>query len=118
MVSKLHAEIFEGDDQLMVRDLGSTNGTFVNLEPLASSSALSDGDLLHFADQERRLVSVKLEDQPVATLLTDLSGLRRLGRSAPELRELLENRAVTALFQPIVDHDEEILGYEQLGRGA
>jgi hypothetical protein len=118
MVSKLHAEIFEGDDQLMVRDLGSTNGTFVNLEPLASSSALSDGDLLHFADQECRLVSVKLEDQPVATLLTGLSGLRKLGRSAPELRELLENRAVTALFQPIVDHDEEILGYEQLGRGA
>ena len=89
MVSKLHAEIFEGDDQLMIRDLGSTNGTVINLEPLTSNFALSDGDLVHFADQECRLVSVKLDDKPEATLMSDLSDLRKLGRSAPELRELL-----------------------------
>ena len=118
MVSKLHAEIFEGDDQLMIRDLGSSNGTLVNLEPLTSSSALNEGDLLHFADQECRLVSVKLEERPEVTQMSDLDSIRKLERSAPELRELLENRAVTALFQPIVDKDEERLGYEQLGRGT
>ena len=32
LVSRQHCEIFEANGQLMVRDLGSLNGTFVNNE--------------------------------------------------------------------------------------
>ena len=117
MVSKLHAEIYEDDGRLMVRDLGSTNGTLLNLEPVTTTAPLNEGDLLHIADQECRLVSVKLEEEPTATLMSDMSGLRKLEKAAPEMKKLLERRAVTALFQPIVAPDQRVLGYEQLGRG-
>ena len=43
-VSRQHAEIeFEGDE-LKVRDLGSTNGTFVNSEPVTGHATLRAAD--------------------------------------------------------------------------
>lgn len=48
-VSKLHAEFFELDGQLYLRDLGSTNGTFVNAERLRGEMAIYSGDIVHFS---------------------------------------------------------------------
>lgn len=42
-VSRNHAELLLVDDAWVIRDLGSTNGTFVNDEP-QKESAVSDGD--------------------------------------------------------------------------
>jgi len=44
-VSRKHCEIFERDDKLVVRDLGSTNGTAVN-GTLVDEQVLEPGDLL------------------------------------------------------------------------
>jgi PAS domain S-box-containing protein len=49
-VSKKHAEFYLCDGQLVLRDLGSTNGTFVNAERLAGETSLAAGDLVHFAN--------------------------------------------------------------------
>jgi len=45
LVSRQHCELFETNGRLMVRDLGSLNGTFVNNERI-SEAALSPGELL------------------------------------------------------------------------
>ena len=45
LVSRQHCELFETDGKLMVRDLGSLNGTFVNNERI-TESPLAAGELL------------------------------------------------------------------------
>ena len=45
LVSRLHCELFERQGQLMVRDLGSTNGTFVGSERI-TESVIQHGELL------------------------------------------------------------------------
>jgi hypothetical protein len=45
LVSRTHCELYESDGRLMVRDLGSLNGTFVNNQRV-TESALPAGELL------------------------------------------------------------------------
>jgi len=45
LVSRQHCELYEADGQLMVRDLGSLNGTFVNNQRI-TESFLAPGELL------------------------------------------------------------------------
>ena len=49
-VSTRHAEIRAVGDSWMVRDLGSTNGTFVNGERIATERVLSVRDVLSFGE--------------------------------------------------------------------
>lgn len=53
-VSKEHAEIYQQGENLRIRDLHSTNGTFVNRDRV-SDSLIRQGDIIHFADFEFRL---------------------------------------------------------------
>lgn len=43
-VSQMHARIFSKDDGLMVEDLGSTNGTYLNRNRISSPTQLHRGD--------------------------------------------------------------------------
>lgn len=43
-VSQMHARIFSKDDRLMVEDLGSTNGTYLNRNRISSPTQLHRGD--------------------------------------------------------------------------
>jgi pSer/pThr/pTyr-binding forkhead associated (FHA) protein len=45
LVSRQHCELYEADGQLMVRDLGSLNGTFVNNQRI-TDALLAPGELL------------------------------------------------------------------------
>ncbi|HUL03441.1 MAG TPA: trypsin-like peptidase domain-containing protein [Gemmatimonadales bacterium] len=47
-VSTRHAAILRSDDHVAVRDLGSTNGTFVNGRRITGDVALADGDVIGF----------------------------------------------------------------------
>lgn len=67
-VSQRHAEIFQRDDSLWLRDLGSTNGTFVNGEQVSAERRLDDGDVLHFANFEFRLIRGGDESQPARAI--------------------------------------------------
>ena len=56
LVSRLHAEIDRREGGWVLRDLGSSNGTFVNGQ-LVSQTVLQDGDRLAFSDVHARFGS-------------------------------------------------------------
>jgi len=49
-VSKQHAEISQSGDQTYIRDLGSTNGTFVNNQRVSGAQLLQPGDQIRIGD--------------------------------------------------------------------
>ena len=54
-VSRSHAEVVRSGDKIVVRDLGSTNGTFVNGVQVAGEAELHPGDLVQFGSVRTRL---------------------------------------------------------------
>jgi len=119
-VSKVHAEIYEAEGSLRLRDLESTNGTFVNGQ-LIEDAAIREGDVLHFADFEFRLGAPAPEASEEAPATLSLGRLRLPNRFVPgtrELKELLRDGAITTVFQPIVLMSGGTpTAYEVLGRG-
>ncbi|HBQ10624.1 MAG: EAL domain-containing protein [Sandaracinaceae bacterium] len=117
-VSKLHAEIAQNGRGLVIRDLDSRNGTFVNGERVEGSRAIQYGDVLHVAHRELTLVLAELaaEDEEETTLGgTRDEAERHLGTR--HLYRVLTGRAVTSVFQSIVSlEDQSLIGYEALGR--
>jgi hypothetical protein len=49
-VSRLHARVYLSEGMLVVEDMGSTNGTFVNGVPLAEPKTLAPGDVIGLGD--------------------------------------------------------------------
>jgi len=102
-----------------VRDLGSRNGTFLNRQPVADA-ALHRDDVLHFGDFEFRITNENgggdAPEAPATGRREKPPAAALPGASA--VRELLEKRAVTMVFQPIVDMpSRQRLACEALGRG-
>lgn len=119
-VSRRHAEIRVSDNNIFIKDLGSRNGTYVNLIPV-SEARLNDRDLVHFGSQEFRLVrkawgdiSDDISDEAYPKLVpTDWKA-----DHAQPLLELISGAHVSANFQPIVDaKTEKVFAYEALCRG-
>jgi hypothetical protein len=52
LASGRHARIAPAGEQIMLEDLGSTNGTFLNDVQLSAPAPLSDGDRVRFGDSE------------------------------------------------------------------
>jgi EAL domain-containing protein (putative c-di-GMP-specific phosphodiesterase class I) len=123
-ISSLHAEIRREDGGLVIADLGSTNGTFVNDRRLDAPIALAEGDIVHLASLEFRLVRIepaettgrRLETMKTMSIQADLPSLLR---EAEGLKRLIAERAVAIHFQPIVSlADGATVALEALGRGA
>jgi EAL domain-containing protein (putative c-di-GMP-specific phosphodiesterase class I) len=113
-VSGMHAELFTKDeDQLFVRDLGSTNGTFINGARITEVTEVQEGDVLQFADTAFK-VSCQMEEHDSRTMSQDFCD-HALARM--QFEKLMAEGIVTPYFQPIVDlHAREILAFEVLGR--
>jgi EAL domain-containing protein (putative c-di-GMP-specific phosphodiesterase class I) len=126
-VSKNHAEIYALGASLRLRDLGSKNGTFLN-RALVEDAALGEGDVVHFADFEFRLGRADAAeprpdgspDERLTTVAVKRADLpHRFAEGTRELRELLRERQVTTVFQPIVLLSRgTVAAYEALGRGC
>ena len=123
-ISKHHAELHLDNDALTLKDLASTNGTFVNRRRVEEEVVLQAGDILHFAEIEFRVgrnVSDLLEDngRELGTLsLSRLELPQQFIGGTREMTELLEREMVTALFQSVVSLPAgEVMAYECLGRG-
>ena len=114
-VSKEHAEIRQDGQKLLLRDLGSRNGTFVNGNRIEADTPLKNGDVLHFANQEFKL-GFQNAAAGGATMQVDRS---EWVWSIGQFEKLFEGGAATPFFQSIVSlPDGEIRGYEVLARST
>lgn len=120
-ISRNHARFFVDAGTLYVEDSGSTNGTYLNRERIYAASPVEDGDIVHFAEVECRVVATGASSGSDATertrAITPLLS-SALAQGTREFQELLEDGAMTAHFQPIVRTDGTLFGYEVLGRGT
>lgn len=121
-VSKEHAEIVRIDEEIRIRDLGSTNGTFVNGQRV-QEAPLFHGDIVHVAHKEFRFgheASAPAASGEIAlTAHADSPLPSSLIQNVELLREILRAGLVKTLFQPIVDlRTQAPMGYEALGRGT
>ncbi|NRB37536.1 MAG: EAL domain-containing protein [Pseudomonadales bacterium] len=122
--SRVHAEFNQRGEQLFVKDFGSTNGTFVNHKRIQQETEVLHGDIIHFADYEMRIMSqetaVPAQSAMQNTVFRPSMSLsEQLPSGVRELEELLRQRNIQTLFQPIVAADTKTLvAYEVLGRGA
>jgi CheY-like chemotaxis protein len=66
-ISRRHAELFERNGVLWVREYGSTNGTFVNHERLTGERVLHDGEMIRFGSLTFRIAR-KPTELPVSTM--------------------------------------------------
>ena len=84
-VSNFHAMFLARDDVVLVRDLHSTNGVFVNLHPVSSSSLLH-GDVIRIADVEMQFARKALynaEDLPDLPSLPEAPGAGGFADTVP-----------------------------------
>jgi len=78
-ISREHAEIFSKDGRLFIRDLQSTNGTFVNKQRITSEALLTHNTVIHFAQFDFKLIDseFKSSDEMLTVVmnLDDVPGL-------------------------------------------
>ncbi|HEV3085515.1 MAG TPA: EAL domain-containing protein [Gemmataceae bacterium] len=121
-VSKEHAEIAWAGKEYHIRDLGSTNGTFVNGRRVIEAP-LVPGDIIHLARKEFRFGVVVATPGDTAKMSRTMPAMPELPTSliqgSEHLRELIKLRKVRVVFQPIVHMEtQNLLGYEALGRST
>ena len=114
-ISKDHAVIKETPDGLVLQELGSTNGTFVNGAPVQGEVAIHENDLIHFASIVFRLGSRRQVGQTnTHTIAEDVcdSALAMI-----QFERLISDGVLYPHFQPLVRLDDQSrIGYEVLGR--
>ena len=108
-VSRKHAEIIETFDGWLIKDCGSTNGTFVNGRRLTENHLLSQGDYIIIGGIRFDVVE-QIDDSECTQIISP---------DAENLGRLLDLKAVVPCFQPMVSlSDGTLIGYETLGRIA
>ena len=112
-ISKEHAEFYEEDNQVGLRDLGSTNGTFVNGEPLTGQMLLKENDIVQFATIVFRIGSAQVTTDH-HTIPEDVCDQ---ALAMIQFERLISDGGLYPHYQPIVTlQDQERVGYEILGR--
>ena len=112
-VSGKHAELSLREDGLYVRDLQSSNGTFVNGIRIEDTFKLASGDLVQFAHMVFRVKNTSSIRN--SQTLHDDAADRAL--ALIQFDKLVTERAVVPHFQPIVEvSSNKTIGYEILGR--
>jgi EAL domain-containing protein (putative c-di-GMP-specific phosphodiesterase class I) len=121
-ISRRHCEIRTSADHLWIRDLGSTNGTFVNHRMIEQAELLESDDIISIGKFRFRLKSAKSTAASLTeeTCVMDISKeFSNMNSFAPKLQALLRERNVIPYFQPVISiTDMTVVGYEVLGRVA
>ncbi len=112
-VSSVHAELVVHNDALIINDLGSTNGTYVNAARITGSAEVRPGDLIQFADVPFRV----LHQSPLENSATVSHDVVEEAMALVHFETLMATEAVVPHYQPIVDiAGQQTIGYEVLGR--
>ncbi|MBL8829802.1 MAG: EAL domain-containing protein [Planctomycetaceae bacterium] len=113
-VSTVHAELCEQGGTLILRDLKSTNGTYVNGRRVVTDVELAEDDLVQFADVAFRLRRQAARVSHNSTVCEDVVD-RAI--ALVQFDKLMRDRLVIPFFQPIVDmRTQTALAHEVLGR--
>jgi EAL domain-containing protein (putative c-di-GMP-specific phosphodiesterase class I) len=121
-ISKRHCEIRKSGDYLWIRDLESTNGTFVNNKKIKQAELLEPGDIIFIGLFKFIVKNIKSNSNSILETthnMEDISQkeINQLNSLEPKLRALLADRSVIPHFQPILKFsDMALAGYEILGR--
>ncbi len=114
-VSGVHAEIDVSEEGIFLRDLHSTNGTFVNGRRISETTYLTQGDLIQLADVALR-IQRQDSTQNTQTLEEDVCDQ---ALALVQFDKLMTERLVTPNYQPIISlASTETLAYEVVGRSA
>lgn len=112
-VSKLHAELIVAGELIFLRDLDSTNGTFVNGYRIGDITPVSAGDLIQFADREFRIAleSVCTTDKTIQADSFEENWL------LSQMNQILNHDKFRMVYQPIVQASgHQLYGVEALVR--
>lgn len=115
-VSGTHASLAINSGELFLRDLNSTNGTYVNGQRLGDTAVkICEQDLIHFAEapfRVRRQSPTNLNNGTIAENVCDQA------LALVQFDRLMSQRLVVPHFQPIVRLEDGVqIGCEVLGRG-
>ncbi len=113
-VSGSHAEfITRPDDQLVLRDLDSTNGTFVNGERITGEVLLQEDDIVQLGASEFRV----LTRNNSATQIDETKDFNFLPSQLVALEDLINGTGLIPHYQPVLKLvDKSVVGYEVLAR--
>jgi EAL domain-containing protein (putative c-di-GMP-specific phosphodiesterase class I) len=113
-VSLLHAELRQAGEELVLADMASRNGTFVNGRRVKDTQPVVLGDLLQFGAVVFRL------NNESRTCLAKTSASEDIGDLAlaiAQFDKLIDDQVVVPHYQPIVTADtNQIIGFEALAR--
>jgi EAL domain-containing protein (putative c-di-GMP-specific phosphodiesterase class I) len=123
-ISRHHAEINLSGNLLWIRDLKSTNGTYVNCSRIDDAVELRDHDTINLGGaelivcQDNRAKSDDLYEETYAIdMAKEFEAYKAMLELEPKLRQVIENRLVVPHYQPIVRmSDSDVVAYEILGR--
>ena len=121
-VSRRHSEVRISGDVLWIRDLESTNGTFVNQHKIDQAQLLEVNDMISIGKYKFKVRSTSsstffpCSDTICETPSEVLKG-QYLSSLEPKLKKLLNRRNVIPHYQPLLRFsDMAKVGYEILGR--
>ncbi|XZE55271.1 EAL domain-containing protein [Planctomycetaceae bacterium SH139] len=115
-VSGTHASLEVIEGELVLKDLGSTNGTYVNGEKLHEQAIrVVEEDLIHFAEAPIRVRRQSPNSEYNGTIEENVCDQ---ALALVQFDRLMSQRLVVPHFQPLVKlSTHEQIGYEVLGRG-
>ena len=124
-VSGRHAEFLMVSNTIFVRDLNSTNGTFVNRRQIKTPTPIASGDHVQIADVEFRIEhrrpdplaqETEVLEQKKTTPVVD--GIQS-DWVMSQLEDLIRQKAIIPYYQPIVRlSDHQTIGFEALARSS
>jgi len=114
-VSSNHASLSVENGDLVIKDLGSTNGTYVNGQRIDEPTRVGEEDLIHFAEAPFR---IRCQSPTSCVSGTYQENVCDQALALVQFDRLMTQRLVLPHFQPIVLMGQgTTIGYEVLGRG-
>jgi predicted component of type VI protein secretion system len=128
-VSRNHCELYEYDGQLVVRDLGSSNGTFVNGHKVDAATFLTAEDELRVGPVTLRPVTLRpISGQepstarqtapPAENLAPESTPVRTSDPTEPNAAALAEPNDDVDGRQPKIDEGDSVLEYSENSNGS
>ena len=117
-VSLSHAELRRGPEGLILVDLSSRNGTFVNGKRITQPQIVHGEDLLQFGAAVFRLQGHG-QSQPALMATCDGADIGDLALALAQFGKLIDDPSVVPVYQPIVNAKSgETFAFEALARSG